>query len=764
MARQRSKKHRTSSSTQSSGGMGLTVADAARSPDRMLVAIMASAVVACLLIMARPLLTGQVPTTGDLLHFHYPIREFYARALADGRAFDWMPGLFDGYYLTGEGQLGAYHPLHWLLYRWLPLDTAFALETVLAYPFMLAGTWLFLRPWCGEAPALFGAVLFTFCGFNLSHGDHINLVAVVSHLPWLLWVVQTVFTAATRTGRWSSLAAIALLTGSQLLLGHPQAVWFSLLVEAAFVMFLWFSPRARWWPPLWIALAKLLGLAIGAVQLLATLNAVRDSTRLGPDESFAFSYSLTPRHLIQLLEPSLLWGRVIGWTAVSGDEYAAYGGAVPLVLLAWWLAARPRLRRLGLISLTDRLGLAALAWGVLGLWLATGRFGGLYYVQTWLPLVRDFRCPARYVLYTQLALAIISAIALMRLVQLARREAAPLRRELVVAWLMGGASLFTAGAFLWPYRGHLEILVEMWPSIVLGPVMFLAAAGTLTWALSGSRRGLAALVLLAACDHALYGLGGVVAWHKSLPRALLLRDLERANAAPPSAEGRILRGAPSNAPLLLGHRMWDGYAAIIPRRRLDQLSLAALRVAEVEYLPAAVQRLARIPELKSEDGVWYRVPHTLPRFRLVTTSRMSLQPAVDLERIDVEHVALTPRELGLSGGSPGVLEVLCDQPGDIRLRSQVDGRQLLVVSETFHDGWTATVNDQPAPVEIVNGDFLGCVLEAGQHDISLRFQPAHLEVGKAISLACSAVAVGLGLVAVLLIPRQRHARGRSSGG
>ena len=88
-----------------------------------------AASLAMLAWMGRSIVTGEIPFTGDLLHFHYVVRDFYARALAAGHGFDWIPGLFNGFYLVGEGQLGGYHPLHWLLYRTLPLDLAFAIET-----------------------------------------------------------------------------------------------------------------------------------------------------------------------------------------------------------------------------------------------------------------------------------------------------------------------------------------------------------------------------------------------------------------------------------------------------------------------------------------------------------------------------------------------------------------------------------------------------------------------------------------------------------
>ena len=98
-----------------------------------------------LVVLAGPFLAGTVHTHDDLGAFHLPIRAFYAEQLARGEPFDWMPQLLSGFYLTGEGQLGGYHPLHMLLYRHLPFRAALGLEWLATYPFMLLGSWLFLR-------------------------------------------------------------------------------------------------------------------------------------------------------------------------------------------------------------------------------------------------------------------------------------------------------------------------------------------------------------------------------------------------------------------------------------------------------------------------------------------------------------------------------------------------------------------------------------------------------------------------------------------
>ena len=121
-------------------------------------------------ILGLPMLAGQIYTEGDLGDAYMPLKSFYARQLKAGQAFDWCPDLYCGCYLQGEGQVSMYHPLVHLAYRWLPFAAAYDLDVLLRYPLMLAGMFLLLRRWQLPAgPAMFGAVTFTFSGFNLLH-------------------------------------------------------------------------------------------------------------------------------------------------------------------------------------------------------------------------------------------------------------------------------------------------------------------------------------------------------------------------------------------------------------------------------------------------------------------------------------------------------------------------------------------------------------------------------------------------------------------
>ena len=102
-----------------------------RLTERHLSMVLAAVMLCLLAFFVRPLLLGQLPVHGDLGMLLLVFRDFYARCLCQGDAFDWMPQIFGGYDLTGGGACGTYHPLNWLLYRWLPLPVAFNCEVFL---------------------------------------------------------------------------------------------------------------------------------------------------------------------------------------------------------------------------------------------------------------------------------------------------------------------------------------------------------------------------------------------------------------------------------------------------------------------------------------------------------------------------------------------------------------------------------------------------------------------------------------------------------
>ncbi len=430
--------------------------------------------------LAGPFLAGLVYTADDLGAFHLPLRDFYAHQIASDQPFDWMPSLFCGFYLTGEGQVGPYHPLHWLLYRWLPLGAAFDLELLLSYPFLLAGSYLWLRRLVRQPDAaLFGALTFTFSGFCLAHFVHPNAVAVVAHLPWLLWAIDVSVRPASPRQAVLAPAGIALLVGSQLLLGYPQYVWLSFIAAAAYA--LWriaqlgklvgkgFALRAATTAGARLLVAVLCGAMIGGQQWLPTLDCLGHSTRAVANGSLANSGSMHPLNLLQAVAPYLFRTRVVGQNT---HELSLYCGVVSLLLCVWLLSNR---RSWGSFAPLIK---AATLLGIVGALLACGEYSWVYPLQRFVPLVKHFRFPCRAIVLVQLAIAVLAAVAWVRLTHRPRRELLPAPWQMPALWVpcLLAVSAAVAGPLMWPDFTAEPLLVWAGPALICAAAVLMFAA------------------------------------------------------------------------------------------------------------------------------------------------------------------------------------------------------------------------------------------------------------------------------------------------
>lgn len=91
----------------------------------------------------------------------------------------------------------------------------------------------------------------------------------------------------------------------------------------------------------------------------------------------------------------------------------------------------------------------------------------------------------------------------------------------------------------------------------------------------------------------------------------------------------------------------------------------------------------------------------------------------------------------------GAARILDERPGRIDVEVSARARQLLVLSESYHEGWKAVDGERELEVSRADGDFLGCVVEPGRQTISFRFQPASFIWGRRMSLAGLAVWAGV---------------------
>jgi len=686
-----------------------------------------------LAVFAAPMVAGKVYTYDDLGNLHLPLRHFYARCLADGLPFDWHPGLFCGFYIQGEGQAGMYHPLHFVVYRFLPLGAAFNVELFLSYPAALVGMYFLLRRWrLSRAAALFGGVAFAFSPYMMLHFMHMHAVATVAHLPWLLYF-EVELLCGPRPRRKRAALAIVLLTASQALLGIPHFVLLSLVTEAFYAFVAW-PKKTRLLGTL--AAAKIAGALLGAVQVLPTLDALSDSRRLAAPAFEAGMYSLEKSNILQLVAPYLFKGRVIAAAGeVNTQEYGAYAGAAVLILaLVCLSAAGPGAPR--------RLGIAGLAAGVVGFLLAFGEHGPLFPLWSRLPLAAIFRASARFLLLVEVGLVTAAAAAFDGL---ARRDRAKVSwKALSPAAFAAAAAVFAVVLAQWGALGRFA--VESAALKIAGPALLCLAAAVVAAAGRGHRLALPLIVLFAAGDLGLYG----ISFLRHDPPRRVAEAVPDIAAQVDPAYYRI-RVVPSytNAPTMAGYRLSNGFGSLPPRTYLDRRTIPGLRVSSVMYLaadPAMVEgdrdRAGRTWDLR-------RVRAPLPRVRLVSQCIAAENVNAALAEIDPAETAVADRPVALEPSAPGAARIVRDAPGEVLIDAVAPARQMLVFAERIHTGWRAEIDGAPAEIIRVYGDFMGVVVNAGEHEVRFSFRPASLWWGRLISVCGFAVIAFIAAAAAL---------------
>ncbi len=661
--------------------------------------------VALLAPLLAPLLTGRVFVFNDLSAFHLPMRYLYQQALHAGDTVLWTPSIFAGLYLQGEGQIGLFHPFHQLLYRFLPLGTAFNLELIANYPAAFAGMFWFLRRLrIGPGAALFGAMLFAFSGFNLLHHHHLNLVAVIAHMPWLLGAADVLIVDERRHARTLAFAAVAVILASECLLGFPQGVWWNAMTLAAFCLFRAGETR-RWRQLVPCTLAVALAVLLGGIQLLPLADAAAHSTRMGLTRDFGLDFSMHPYNLFQLWSP-YFWerGAYSERDYMWFHEFGIYSGAILPVALLWvWIRRHALRERRALIA-------ALTVFAVLSLILALGRYGGIAVLFTHLPVLQSLRAPVRYIVLVQFALAILAAITVDDLLAIADGRTPAPAGPMAALWipaLLGIATTLVLNTQLLHYgRDTFASAAAAVPGVAI------VAAVTLLVDLARRRTrwAIAALVVVTAADLAAWGIRFIYR-----EPARTIEALTQTIPAPPDDAAGSYAAAPSRGPyhgdllVMGGYRLTSGYVALFPATRHPLDSEVALRLAGTRWV-------------FTQDGVRHPVEGGEPRLRL----------------LDEQGQAST-----------GSAQLAVDRPGHLVAQTDAPGRRILAFTERFHDGWSATIDGAPVQMVRVEEDFLGCLVESGVHRVDLRFWPRSFVYGSILS------AIGAALLAGVLIARLR---------
>jgi hypothetical protein len=679
------------------------------------------------------------PIDIDLVGYFHPKFWYGNVELLAGRLPLWNPYEYCGIPFLATAQPAALYPPKILAYALVP---SAALHTFMVMHYLLAGPFAFaaLRGLgLGWTAAALGTVAWVFTATNLDSNYHPNRISCVVWIPLSFLCFARLL---ERPGARSA-AGLAVVVALAVLAGYPEYAFDTVL---ALLVYWPFAARALARrgvaPPLartlgWLAVSAGTALALSALQLLPTVELVRESARVAGTTATAPRAPVLPP-LSELLPGSLaelqrgltlpvraMHLPAIVWVlAVIGTFFGRGPARAPmLAVLAVTMALASTARIV--LQLTPGFGLLRPNY----CWLAIWYFAVAYMAGSGLEAILAGADEVQRPPWSRARIAIAAAILALSALLLTPRSALTLAVCLAV---------LAIAARVHPWRTP--------ATLVLAAATAAAAWTWITPAITGqglvhrySRGepvyppeppaviGLRAAVEK-ACGPGQRVLGPWLAWHG----AAVTERLELAEGYPePLVPGRIDRlvetlgigGAPMVGPTELAR-------AAANTRFLDMLNVGcAVLPAGVEWPGLGLTRVASLG-----DQVIYTRP-ALPRAWVVHRTRtapdsetawqMINEPAFDpAVEVVLEGV---PETRGSAGA--GRARVEREDAGRIEIALSTPVAGTLVIAQSYYPGWSARVDGAPADVLPANFGATGVPVPAGEHRVVLTYAPASVRAG-----------------------------------
>ena len=701
----------------------------------------------------------------DALAYWVPLLREAAAQWRRGVPPLWNPYQALGTPLLATMQLGATYPLN-VLYLVLNVGWAWLLTGAFHHLIGVSGMYAYCRTLrISKAAAAVGAATYGFSALVL--GKYIDQPEWIC-LAWL----PLLFACAERLLRAPSVPCVTcwgVVWALEILGGHPETIAQSALLQMAYVG--WRVPglaRQGWRRALRGALASAaavgLGAALTAFQWIPTFELVRGSVRaIG---------AITASQQVML---SAEW-----WYFATGPA-----GRVPLVLAligAWVWRDRG--------SKWFFAGMAA----ILAL-LAVGPATPVFEIFRMLPTGTWLRAPVRFLNVWPLCIAVLAAGGASELLDARSRDA---WRGLLPA-VIGSAILVLVARLGLGWHTNLVRLCAVIAAFDVLPLGALGVAyvasckpsGNVRWRQLGPAVGLCAACVLPgfyvrryasplqvtemygreadvfaglrgaapARVLSLLRFAGGARWAKlgTYFEVPVLNDLEPLSLADFRGFADALRGGgpdPTSLEGLLTIFMGD----VTPLRgRFDArlLNLAGVRFVLADAQGEAEMRawfepeISLVPWRRSATAVVYENQTAMPRAFFVGAAGVRRAGSNCLDALhdvhfDPRHELLLEQPLAEqveARDEVRSVRIISYAQTEVRLGITGGGKGVVVLTDAFYPGWSASVDGVPALVLRADCFFRAVPVSAGAHEITLRYAPWSFRIGSAIALVSAGAAV-----------------------
>jgi len=698
----------------------------------------------------------------DLMLFNYPLKDWYREILLKGQLPFWTNLVGNGYPVLAEGQIGAFYPLHLLLFRFFPTLLAFNLNIFLHFLFAAFFAYLFCRKtlslssWAGVLAGL----TYAFSGFFMVHIPQINIPMLNSYLPLDLFLIDRL----VRKRRISDIFLFALVLALQFHAGHVEMFYYNLLLSFLFLLAIFFFGGGI--PKfgqviLMIFIAGILTLGMSAVQFLPTMELVKYSNRsegvsfevatntLWPLKTFILF--INPR-AYDVYRPDMPSQMVSGATAVIFALYG-YVGILPLVLA--FLAISKSFKK-PFVFIFTLLLVFSLIWGL-------GRSTQLY-ALLWeaIPGMRYFRYPVKILFFIEFCLAILAAFGLDYLVNTLREKRENFRR-----YLRFVLPLFILVVFLDLYINN---GLNLQP-IISGKEWF--EKPKTAQFLQEELKKEFFRIYSHGSNNLDYRLVRDIPIQKEFQNLLFI-DFNMIYRIPANREWFVLlldRQTKLNqfntkldlekATLTLPQNFKKSLSLQRVKFLLSDLPIEDFDLILREEIPFSktVDHFAYLatPEgIKLETvpakGVYvYENTKVYPHISFVSRARvLSSEQALEeilKEEFDPRKEVILEEGEALNNSSIGAanLEMINYEDSKVEVKVKTDQDGYLVLADTFYPGWQAWIDGEKTKIFRANYTFRAVFVPKGEHRIFFKFEPTNFRIGALVSASTLFLTI-LGLV------------------
>ncbi len=343
----------------------------------------------------------------DILDLHIPMKYLLYQSLKENALPFWTQKLGDGFPLLAGLEIGALNPINSILFKFFPFVVAFNLIYVISFGLNALGTYFFCnRIKLSKPVSLYISIIYSFSGYFIAQIPHTDITQTVVFLPWYFYATDILIRGNKKI---LSVFFLSLVVVLSVFSTYPQIIFISIFASSLYALYLSINDfkQKHFLPFILFSLGILLGLVMGAAQLLPAYEFLQNSDRSGGlNLDVATYYSFPPQHLFTLIDPFVLGDPTLGtyppFNNFSGSifwENTGYIGLIPLLLAVFSIFIIKKNTRIPFFLLLL----------FLSFFLMLGHFTPFKYAYS-LPFFSLFRVPSRFILLFVWSLVILAGI------------------------------------------------------------------------------------------------------------------------------------------------------------------------------------------------------------------------------------------------------------------------------------------------------------------------------------------------------------------